>query len=83
MDEALEGVRVVQGSFTLEADLSLEAGARVALTYQGDRLKGRVESLASSLDGALTLPCDATDDEQASTLRVGKARDSRAQRDQR
>ena len=41
-----------------------EAGARVALTYQGDRLKGRVESLASSLDGALTLPCDATDDEQ-------------------
>lgn len=28
---ALEGVRVVQGSFTLEADLSLAAGARVAV----------------------------------------------------
>jgi enoyl-[acyl-carrier protein] reductase I len=41
-----------------------EAGARIALTYQGDRLKERVEGLAATLDGALTLPCDATDDEQ-------------------
>ena len=41
-----------------------QAGARIALTYQGDRLKERVEGLAATLDGALTLPCDATDDEQ-------------------
>ena len=41
-----------------------QAGARIALTYQGDRLKERVEDLAGTLDGALTLPCDATDDEQ-------------------
>ena len=41
-----------------------QAGARIALTYQGDRLKERVESLAATLDSALTLPCDATDDDQ-------------------
>ncbi len=41
-----------------------QAGARIALTYQGDRLKERVEALASTMDGALVLPCDATDDDQ-------------------
>ena len=41
-----------------------QAGARIALTYQGDRLKERVEDLAGTLDGALTFPCDATDDQQ-------------------
>ncbi len=40
------------------------AGARIALTYQGDRLKDRVEGLAGTLQDALTLPCDATDDGQ-------------------
>ena len=40
------------------------AGARLALTYQGDRLKERVERLADSLEAPLLLPCDATDDEQ-------------------
>ncbi len=40
------------------------AGARIALTYQGDRLKERVERLATSLEQPLLLPCDATDDEQ-------------------
>ena len=40
------------------------AGARIAMTYQCDRLKGRVEGLADTLQGALTLPCDATDDDQ-------------------
>ena len=29
-----------------------QAGARLALTYQGDRLKERVEGLAANLDGA-------------------------------
>ena len=41
-----------------------EAGARLALTYQNDRLKDRVARLADTLDGAITLPCDASDDEQ-------------------
>ncbi len=41
-----------------------QAGARLALTYQGDRLKERVSRLADSLDSALVLPCDATDDDQ-------------------
>ena len=41
-----------------------QAGARIAMTYQGDRLKGRVEGLADTLQDALTLPCDATDDDQ-------------------
>ena len=40
------------------------AGARLALTYQGDRLKGRVERLSESLADPLLLPCDATDDQQ-------------------
>jgi len=41
-----------------------DAGARLSLTYQGDRLKDRVERLAGSLNRPLLLPCDATDDEQ-------------------
>ena len=45
-----------------------EAGARLALTYQNDRVKDRVSRLADTLDGALTLPCDATDDAQISEV---------------
>ncbi len=41
-----------------------QAGARLALTYQGDRLKERVERLAESLDDPLVLPCDATNDQE-------------------
>ena len=44
--------------------LLAEAGARLALTYQNDRVKDRVTRLADTLDGAITLPCDATDDAQ-------------------
>ncbi len=40
------------------------AGARLALTYQGDRLKERVERLSVSLSDPVILPCDATDDAQ-------------------
>ena len=46
------------------ASILSQAGARLALTYQNDRVKDRVARLADSLDGALTLPCDATDDGQ-------------------
>ena len=44
------------------------AGARLALTYQGDRLRERVERLSESLADPLLLPCDATDDEQIDQL---------------
>ncbi len=38
-----------------------EAGARLAFTYQGERLKENVESLTNeSMPGALLLPCDVT-----------------------
>ena len=45
-----------------------KAGARLALTYQGERLKERVTRLAGTLDGALVVPCDATDDDQIASL---------------
>ena len=35
-------------------------GAEIALTYQGDALKKRVEPLASELGSSLVLPCDVT-----------------------
>jgi enoyl-[acyl-carrier protein] reductase I len=38
------------------------AGARLAFTYQGERLKEGVESLAGTLKGSLVLPCDVTSD---------------------
>lgn len=36
-------------------------GAEVALTYQGDALKKRVEPLAAELGSTMVLPCDVTD----------------------
>jgi enoyl-[acyl-carrier protein] reductase I len=36
-------------------------GADIALTYQGDALKKRVEPLAADLGAKLVLPCDVTD----------------------
>lgn len=45
-----------------------QAGARLALTYQNDRLKDRVDRLAATLEGSITLPCDAADDAQIAAL---------------
>ena len=45
-----------------------QAGARLALTYQGERLKERVTRLAETLEGALVIPCDVTDDDQIEAL---------------
>lgn len=36
-------------------------GAEIALTYQGDALKKRVEPLAAELGSTIVLPCDVTD----------------------
>src|SRR5687768_17396434 len=42
-----------------------EAGARLAFTYQGDRLKENVEGLtAEVMPGSLLLPCDVTKQEE-------------------
>jgi enoyl-[acyl-carrier protein] reductase I len=40
------------------------AGARVALTYQGERLEENVRDLSEKLQSPLVLPCDVTNDEQ-------------------
>lgn len=39
-------------------------GAELAFTYQGDRLKSRVEDFAASCDSRIVLPLDVTDDAQ-------------------
>ena len=50
------------------ADILSQAGARMALTYQNERLKDRVSGLAETLDDALLVECDATDDQQISQM---------------
>ena len=40
------------------------AGARLAFTYQGERIESGVRELAGTLDGSLVLPCDVTRDEE-------------------
>jgi len=46
------------------AQAASNAGARLALTYQGDRLEENVRDLASNLTDPLILPCDVSDDAQ-------------------
>lgn len=43
-------------------------GAELALTYQNEKLRGRVEKLASECDADITLPCDVSSDEQIEAL---------------
>ncbi|CAL1240447.1 enoyl-ACP reductase FabI [Candidatus Methylocalor cossyra] len=43
-------------------------GAEVALTYQNDKLRERVEKLAEELGAKPVLPCDVGSDEQIDTL---------------
>ena len=44
------------------------AGARLALTYQSERLEENVRELASQLDNAVVLPCDVASDQQIAEL---------------
>jgi enoyl-[acyl-carrier protein] reductase I len=46
------------------AQAASAAGARLAVTYQGQRLEENVRELASSLASPLILPCDVSDDGQ-------------------
>src|SRR6476659_7372974 len=46
-----------------------KAGARLAFTYQGERLKENVEELAGTFGAdTLILPCDVTKDEDIATV---------------
>lgn len=44
------------------AQLAKAHGAELAFTYQGEALEKRVRPLAASVDSALVLPCDVTDE---------------------
>lgn len=41
-----------------------EYGAKMAFTYQGERLKENVEKLTTELDGSIVIPCDVTNQEE-------------------
>ena len=43
-------------------------GANLALTYQSDRIKERVESLAQELGIDKVFPCDVANDEEIDTF---------------
>ncbi len=43
-------------------------GAQIALSYQGDKLKSRVESMGEKLDAVAVLPLDVADDGQIDAL---------------
>lgn len=46
-----------------------QAGAKLAFTYQGERLKDNVEKLTAELgDDVLLLPCDVTSDEEVDAV---------------
>ena len=46
------------------AEAAAAHGAKLAFTYQGERLKENVEKLAADLPDSLIVPCDVTDQEQ-------------------
>jgi enoyl-[acyl-carrier protein] reductase I len=50
------------------AQAAAAAGARLAVTYQGERLEENVRELAASLKDPLLLPCDVTDDGQIAAV---------------
>src|ERR687897_3304266 len=50
------------------AQAASAAGARLAVTYQGERLEENVRDLSAALSDPLILPCDVTDDQQIAGL---------------
>ncbi|MGH9308170.1 MAG: enoyl-ACP reductase FabI, partial [Vicinamibacterales bacterium] len=50
------------------ADAASKAGARLAVTYQGERLEENVRELSATLNSPLILPCDVTNDEQIAAV---------------
>jgi enoyl-[acyl-carrier protein] reductase I len=56
------------------AQAAHRAGARLAVTYQGERLQENVTELAAQLRDPLVLPCDVTRDEDVAAL-AGKVKE--------
>jgi enoyl-[acyl-carrier protein] reductase I len=56
------------------AQACLEHGAKLAFTYQGERLQRNLEKLTAGLDDTLVLPCDVTNQAEvdAAFLAVGE-----------
>jgi enoyl-[acyl-carrier protein] reductase I len=50
------------------AQAASNAGARLAVTYQGERLEENVRELSAGLNHPLILPCDVTDDGQIAAV---------------
>src|SRR6187200_1804778 len=50
------------------AQAASAAGARLAVTYQGERLEENVRDLSAGLTNPLILPCDVTDDGQIAAV---------------
>jgi enoyl-[acyl-carrier protein] reductase I len=50
------------------ADAASRAGARLAVTYQGERLEENVRELAAGLTVPLVMPCDVGDDGQIAAV---------------
>ncbi|MCC6446505.1 MAG: enoyl-ACP reductase [Armatimonadetes bacterium] len=50
------------------AQASAREGARVAITYQGERFEKNAKELAATLPGCLALPCDMSSDEEIAAL---------------
>lgn len=53
------------------AEAAARAGARLAVTYQGERLEENVRGLAAGLRDPLVMPCDVSDDDQIAALFAG------------
>lgn len=51
-----------------------EHGAKLALTYQGERVRDEVEKLAKELDGAHVVECDVSRDESLEAMRSDLAK---------
>jgi enoyl-[acyl-carrier protein] reductase I len=52
-----------------------DAGARLAITYQGERLEENVRELAAELENPLLMPLDVTSDEQIAAVFSGIGRE--------
>ncbi len=65
------GVASARSIATGIAEAMHREGARIALTYQNEKLRSRVEDLAAKLDSDLVLPCDVSSDEEITAVARG------------
>ncbi len=53
------------------AQSAMREGARLAFNYQNERLKGNVEDLVKTIDGAKAYQCDVGNDEEIAAMMAG------------